>query len=116
MEKHNRRLLVETSAPTNFDPSSIPGFDPFTLLAAKEAAAEVRLSLPAFWKQVAGGRLPAPVYPSPRAPRWLRSELRAAVMGTRALPRDQSVARNETPRNRWKPKACVAADATAESA
>lgn len=53
----------------------------------------VGLSRPAFYVAVRNGRLPAPVYPAPRAPRWIPSELRAAVEATRALPRDQVAAR-----------------------
>jgi predicted DNA-binding transcriptional regulator AlpA len=55
-------------------------------LIAKEAATEVGLSLAAFWRAVGAGRLPAPVYPLPRAPRWYRSELRAALQQHRMLP------------------------------
>lgn len=64
-----------------------------TPLTAEAAAAEVGLSLPAFWRNVGAGRLPAPVYPAPRAPRWFRSELRAALEATRALPREQMAKR-----------------------
>jgi predicted DNA-binding transcriptional regulator AlpA len=63
------------------------------LLIAEQAAAEVSLSLPGFWKAVQAGRLPAPVYPLPRAPRWFASELRAALQTTRAKPCDQKAAR-----------------------
>jgi predicted DNA-binding transcriptional regulator AlpA len=58
------------------------------LLSAHEAAETVALSLAGFWRGVASGRLPAPVYPAPRAPRWRRSELLAALEATRALPRE----------------------------
>jgi hypothetical protein len=51
------------------------------------------LSLPAFWRAVAGGRLPSPVYPAPRAPRWYVSEIRAALAGTRALPAEAKASR-----------------------
>jgi predicted DNA-binding transcriptional regulator AlpA len=61
-------------------------YDP--LLPAREAAEEVGLSLAGFWRAVARGRLPAPVYPSPKSPRWRASELRAALEATRALPRE----------------------------
>lgn len=60
--------------------------DPF--LTAPEAAESVGLSIAAFWRGVASGRLPAPVYPAPKAPRWRRSELLAALEATRALPRE----------------------------
>ena len=60
---------------------------------ADQSAKIVGVSKPAFWKAVAEGRLPAPVYPAPRAPRWYPSELRAATEATRSLPRDQKDAR-----------------------
>ena len=62
-------------------------------LPPKEAAAFCGVSLPALWAAVRTGRLPAPVYPAPRAPRWFEEELRAALEATRALPRDQMAAR-----------------------
>jgi len=65
--------------------------DPF--LTAPEAAESVGLSIAAFWRGVASGRLPAPVYPAPKAPRWRRSELLAALEATRALPREAMAAR-----------------------
>jgi predicted DNA-binding transcriptional regulator AlpA len=63
------------------------------LLSAREGAAEVHLSLAAFWRAVAARRLPPPLYPLPRAPRWRRSELRAALDATRALPAEAKAAR-----------------------
>lgn len=70
---------------------SLPSPDP--MLPAETAAAEVGLSLPAFWRSVAAGRLPKPLYPAPRAPRWRRSELLAALDATRALPAEAKAAR-----------------------
>jgi predicted DNA-binding transcriptional regulator AlpA len=61
-------------------------YDP--LLPAREAAEEVGLSLAGFWRAEAAGRLPAPLYPSPKTPRWRASELRAALEATRCLPRE----------------------------
>jgi predicted DNA-binding transcriptional regulator AlpA len=58
------------------------------LLVAKQSAEEVGLSLPTFWRAVRDGRLPAPFYPAPRAPRWRRSELRAALEALRLRPAD----------------------------
>jgi predicted DNA-binding transcriptional regulator AlpA len=55
-------------------------------LLAKDAAAAVGISLAAFWRAVRDGRLPQPVYPLPRAPRWFRSELRAALQHHRMSP------------------------------
>ncbi len=66
------------------------------LLTAREGAAEARLSLAAFWRAVGAGRLPRPLYPLPRAPRWRRSELRAALDATRALPAEAKAERRAT--------------------
>lgn len=63
------------------------------LLTAERAAEAVGLSLAALWRAVAAGRLPAPVYPAPRAPRWYRHELHAALEATRATPREAMAAR-----------------------
>jgi predicted DNA-binding transcriptional regulator AlpA len=63
------------------------------LLTAEQGAAEAGLSLPGWWKAVASGRLPKPVYPLPRAPRWRLSELKSALEKTRALPSEQKAAR-----------------------
>ena len=63
------------------------------LLTAEQAASEITLSLPGFWKAVQAGRMPQPYYPASRAPRWRLSELRAAVERTRALPCVQKMAR-----------------------
>jgi predicted DNA-binding transcriptional regulator AlpA len=56
------------------------------LLTAREGAQAVGLSVPAFWKGVKDERLPKPVYPMPRAPRWFEDELLAALERTRATP------------------------------
>jgi predicted DNA-binding transcriptional regulator AlpA len=68
---------------------------PDPLLTAKQAAVEVGLSLPGFWKSVDAGRIPPPFYPASRAPRWRHSEILSALEKTRALPRDQKVARKK---------------------
>ena len=62
-------------------------------LDAETAAPVAGLSLGAFWRAVAAGRMPAPVYPMPRAPRWYASEIRHAMEQTRSLPRNQAAAR-----------------------
>jgi predicted DNA-binding transcriptional regulator AlpA len=66
---------------------------PDPLLTAEEAATEVHLSLAAFWRSVQAGRLPRPLYPASRAPRWRRSELHTALDRTRALPAVQKASR-----------------------
>ncbi len=62
-------------------------------LTAAQAAEYVGLSLAAFWRSVAAERMPCPVYPLPKAPRWFGSELRAALDATRAMPREQMESR-----------------------
>lgn len=54
------------------------------LLTAVEAAPETGRALSTFWRDVKRGLLPAPYRVTPRAPRWRRSELRAAVDACRA--------------------------------
>lgn len=49
------------------------------LLTAAESAAETGRGLSTFWRDVRAGRLPVAYYVTPKAPRWRRSELRAAV-------------------------------------
>jgi predicted DNA-binding transcriptional regulator AlpA len=66
---------------------------PDPLLTAKDAATEAGLSLPGFWKAVDAGRIPHPLYPASRAPRWRLSEIVRALENTRARPRDQKAAR-----------------------
>lgn len=66
---------------------------PDPLLSAESAAAEVGLSIQAFWRAVSAGRLPRPFYPASRAPRWRRSELHAALEATRAMPSEAKAAR-----------------------
>jgi predicted DNA-binding transcriptional regulator AlpA len=62
-------------------------------LTAREAAAAVGLSLAAFWRAVAADRLPSPVYPMPRAPRWFGAELRSALSATRRKPHEAKAER-----------------------
>jgi predicted DNA-binding transcriptional regulator AlpA len=63
------------------------------VLTAEKAAQKVGLCLSAFWRAVRGRRMPQPVYPLPRAPRWYPSELDAAMELTRAMPHEQQQAR-----------------------
>lgn len=51
------------------------------LLTAREAAAERAQGLSTFWRDVKQGRVPAPIYVTPRCPRWRRSRIRASVEG-----------------------------------
>lgn len=63
------------------------------LLQAAEAARFCGIALPTFWRSVRDERLPAPIYPAARAPRWFKSELRAALERSRARPVDNMVRR-----------------------
>jgi predicted DNA-binding transcriptional regulator AlpA len=69
------------------------------LLTAREAAEAVGLSLAGLWRGVAAGRLPCPVYPLPKSPRWRASELLVALEATRALPREQMARRRAAKRD-----------------
>lgn len=79
-------LMASASIPAQHNPAELP-------LDAEAAAPVAGLSLGAFWRAVAAGRMPAPVYPMPRAPRWYASEIRHAMEQTRCLPRNQAAAR-----------------------
>jgi predicted DNA-binding transcriptional regulator AlpA len=61
---------------------------PDPLLTADEAAAETGRALSTFWRDVKRRTLPAPYYVTPRAPRWRRSELRAAVEAAPRAPKN----------------------------
>jgi len=64
-----------------------------TLMTAEAAADFLKISKAAFWRAVAAGRLPAPVYPAARAPRWYSEELISALHATRNKPKDQMALR-----------------------
>lgn len=52
-----------------------------TLLTAREGAAYRRQGLSTFWRDVRAGRVPKPIYVTPKAPRWRLRDLRAAEVG-----------------------------------
>ena len=66
-------------------------------LTPRQAALATGLSLPSFWRAVADGRLPQPLYPSPRCPRWFETEIRAAMELTRTKP-SEAMARRRAAR------------------
>jgi predicted DNA-binding transcriptional regulator AlpA len=72
------------------DPVFVPAFVPVPdeRPVDKSEARALCGNLPesTFDRNVASGRLPAPIYPAPRSPRWYPSELRAAITGHRMLP------------------------------
>jgi hypothetical protein len=57
-------------------------------LTAAQATEEFGIAEATFWKGVASRWLPPPAYIVPKAPRWRRSWLTAAVEAKRALPRE----------------------------
>lgn len=57
-------------------------------LPPRPAAALAGLSVVAFWRAVRERRLPQPVYPASRSPRWYASEIRAALEQLRLSPRE----------------------------
>ena len=58
------------------------------LLTAEAAAKLLNISVASFWRAVAAERMPTPVYPAPRAPRWYQGQVLEALKATRALPRE----------------------------
>lgn len=98
----SRAALFTSAAPVHNFPADTPrraamranraearalAHDP--LLTAEEAAAETGRALSTFWRDVKRGTLPPPYYVTPRAPRWRRSELWAAI---EAAPRARRAA------------------------
>jgi predicted DNA-binding transcriptional regulator AlpA len=53
------------------------------LLRAKEVCALLKISLSTLWNKVARGALPAPIYLSPRLPRWRWCDIRPLIDGGR---------------------------------
>ena len=49
------------------------------LLTVKQVCERIGLSRTAVYEGVAAGRLPRPVYPTPRAPRWRSDEIDAHI-------------------------------------
>jgi excisionase family DNA binding protein len=49
--------------------------DDLTLLTVKQVARRLAISVRSVWRHVRSRRLPAPFYPTPRAPRWRRTDL-----------------------------------------
>jgi predicted DNA-binding transcriptional regulator AlpA len=84
MERSFPRARESDRPQSRRKPAYLPD-DP--LLPAREAAAELGIGLSTFWRDVAAGRLPVAYYVTPKAPRWRRSELRAAVDACRARRR-----------------------------
>jgi excisionase family DNA binding protein len=56
------------------------------LMTVVEVADYLGVTEAAVYIAVKNGRLPRPVYPLSRSPRWRRSEIDAALEATRAMP------------------------------
>jgi predicted DNA-binding transcriptional regulator AlpA len=89
--KQNQGAVLEVR-PAPGVPGRLTCEDP--LLTMTEAAAETGRALSTFRRDVKLGVLPEAIYVLPRAPRWRRSELRAAIA---ACPRG-APAKTETMR------------------
>lgn len=69
-------------------PSALP-----RLLTAADLAGMFGVHVATVWNMVKEGRIPAPIYPAARAPRWIASEVMAALEATRALPSEAKARR-----------------------
>jgi len=49
--------------------------DDLTLLTVKQVARRLAISVRSVWRHVRSGWLPEPLYPTPRSPRWRRTDL-----------------------------------------
>jgi len=58
------------------------------LLTVRELATKLRVSRATVWRMVAAGRLPDPVYPSWRTPRWREHECIIAIDKHRYTPNE----------------------------
>lgn len=76
----------------------------FRYLTAGEGALFIGICVASFWRGVKAGRLPCPVYPTPRAARWRSDELLAALEATRARPDEAVAARLAETRRQAKAK------------
>ena len=85
----------------------LPVADPW--LPAKQAALELGISQPTFYRAVAAGTLPAPTYVVPGAPRWRRSKLHAAAEATAKRP-NEAMAERVAARSAKDRTAAVAAE------
>lgn len=72
---------------------------PDRLLTVQEVAAMLGVTVASIWRGVADGRLPQPVYPLSRSPRWIRDEVNVAVEKTRAMPATAMLARRDARRS-----------------
>ena len=66
---------------------------PRRAMTVAEVARYLSITQQSVWAAVRAGRLPEPVYPASRSPRWFPDEIDTAIERTRAQPRDAAAAR-----------------------
>jgi predicted DNA-binding transcriptional regulator AlpA len=89
---------------TNTPPSEItPACEP--LMTVVELADYLSVTEAAIYLAVKNQRLPRPVYPLSRSPRWRRSEIDAALEKTRAMPGVARAERRQAKLEKQKAKA-----------
>ncbi len=49
------------------------------MLTVKQVARRLQVSVRSIWRRVRSGRLPRPLYPYPRVPRWPREAIEQAA-------------------------------------
>lgn len=61
---------VESAAPTKGTPATAPEEPADVMLTTAELADRQKTSVDTIWRRVSAGKLPPPLRPSPRCPRW----------------------------------------------
>ncbi len=56
------------------------GYELTALMTVKQVASRLKLSVRSIWRRVQHGRLPRPLYPWPRAPRWPREAIEQVAL------------------------------------
>ena len=69
-------------------PNAVP-----RLLTAHDLADLIGVHVATVWGMVKQGRIPSPIYPAARAPRWFLREVMEALEATRAMPADAKALR-----------------------
>jgi predicted DNA-binding transcriptional regulator AlpA len=69
------------------------------MLTVREVAGRLGIVPASVWRGVAEGRIPKPLYPAPRSPRWRWDEVAVAMERTRAMPATAMLARREASRS-----------------
>ena len=85
-----QKLLAGTAVTTA--PVTQLGDDRDQPLDLNQTAAFFDVSVVSIWRMVRDERIPRPFYPRPRAPRWLKGELREARERMRMTPTEAKAA------------------------